>query len=194
MDRIGGRERITVDVRVIAATNADLQKLMAAGRFREDLYYRLSVVSLLVPPLRERGEDIVLLSNAFFRRFARESGDRVLRGFTSEALGAVKSYAWPGNVRELESKIQRAVLVAGGPFVTAPDLGLRPQTTVPLSLRGARESVERQLVVDALTRTSGNISHAARAIGVTRPTLHSLLAKYRIYAQTFRRDSGKESE
>jgi two-component system NtrC family response regulator len=193
VDRIGGRESIPVDVRVISATNADLPKLMTEGRFREDLYYRLTVVSLVVPPLRERGEDIVLLANALLRRFGREAGQRAPRGFTPEALEGVKGYGWPGNVRELESKIQRAVLVAAGPFVTPSDLGLRGQTAAELSLRDAREAVERQLVVDALARTSGNISHAARAIGVTRPTLHSLLAKYGIQAQTFRRDDSKES-
>ena len=193
VDRIGGRESISVDVRVLSATNADLQKLMASGRFREDLYYRLTVVSLLVPPLRERGEDIVLLANALLRRFAREAGAGP-RGYTPEALEALKTHPWPGNVRELESKVQRAVLVASGPFITASDLGVPGQVTGDLSLRGARESVERQIVVDALARTSGNISHAARTIGVTRPTLHSLLAKYHIQAQTFRREGSEESE
>ena len=194
VERIGGRESISVDVRVVSATNADLQKLMAAGRFREDLYYRLSVVSLTVPPLRTRAEDIVLLAGALLRRFGREAGDRAPRGFTPEAIEAMKGYGWPGNVRELESKIQRAVLVAGGAFITASDLGLPGRAAGDLSLRDARESVERRLVVDALARTAGNISHAARAIGVTRPTLHSLLTKYRIQAQTFRRTGSGEPD
>jgi two-component system NtrC family response regulator len=194
VDRIGGRNSVSVDVRVIAATNADLQRLMTEGRFREDLYYRLAVVSLVVPPLRERGEDVLLLAQAFLSRFGREAGARAPRGFTAEAVEAVKSYGWPGNVRELESKVQRAVLVAAGPFVTPADLGLRSRDAAELSLRVAREAVERQVVVDALARTSGNISRAARAIGVTRPTLHSLLAKHHIDAQAFRRDGAKESD
>lgn len=194
VDRIGGRESLSVEVRVIAATNADLPRLLAEGRFREDLYYRLTVVSLSVPPLRERGEDVVLLANVFLRRFGPERRGPALRGFTPEALAAVNGYGWPGNVRELESKIQHAVLVAAGPFITPTDLGLPGQAAPALSLRGAREAVERQVVVDALTRTSGNISHAARVIGVTRPTFHSLLTKYRIQAHAFRRESAQESD
>jgi two-component system NtrC family response regulator len=191
VERIGGRESIAVDVRVISATNADLTKLMAEGRFREDLYYRLTVVSLLVPALRERAEDIVLLANAFLRRFGREAAVGAPRGFTPEAVEALKGHPWPGNVRELESKVQRAVLVAPGPFLTPADLGLRGQEAPEVTLRGAREAVERRVIVDALARTAGNISHAARAIGVTRPTFHALMAKYGVQAETFRRDGSQ---
>ncbi|MGH7334997.1 MAG: PEP-CTERM-box response regulator transcription factor [Candidatus Rokuibacteriota bacterium] len=191
VERIGAREAITVDVRVVSATNADLERRMGDGRFREDLYHRLTVVSLHVPPLRDRGEDIVLLANALLRRFSREGGERRPQGFTPEAIEAMKSYGWPGNVRELESKIQRSVLVASGSFITPPDLGLLGHEPEVRSLRGAREAVERQILVDALTRAVGNISHAARAVGVTRPTFHSLLAKHGIQAQTFRRETSR---
>jgi two-component system NtrC family response regulator len=188
IERVGGRERIAVDVRVVAATNADLAKLQATGKFREDLFFRLSVVSLAVPPLRERGEDILLLANVFLRQSAREVTDRRIRGFSAEAVQAMKVYAWPGNVRELENKVQRAVLVSSGPLLTPADLGLAPQAPKDLTLRGARENIERQLLVEALLRTVGNVSRAAREIGVTRPTFHSLMSKYAIQAEAFRRD------
>jgi two-component system NtrC family response regulator len=186
VERVGGRERIPVDVRVVAATNADLTKMQAEGKFREDLFFRLSVVSLSVPPLRERGEDILLLANAFLRRDARDVTDRRIRGFSADAVQAMKVYSWPGNVRELENKVQRAVLVSAGPLLTPADLGLAPQTPKELTLRGARENVERQLVVEALLRTAGNVSRAAREIGVTRPTFHSLMSKYAIQPEAFR--------
>jgi two-component system NtrC family response regulator len=188
VERVGGRERIPVDVRVVAATNADLLKLQAEGKFREDLYFRLSVVSLAVPPLRDRGEDILLLANAFLRRVVKEVTDRRIRGFSAEAVQAMKVYSWPGNVRELENKVQRGVLVSMGPLLTPADLGLAPQKPKDLTLRGARENIERQLVVEALLRTAGNVSRAAREIGVTRPTFHSLMGKYAIEAEAFRTD------
>ena len=186
VERVGGRERIPVDVRVVAATNADLTKLQAEGKFREDLFFRLSVVALSVPPLRDRGEDILLLANAFLRRNARDVTDRRIRGFSADAVQAMKVYSWPGNVRELENKVQRAVLVSAGPLLTPADLGLAPQTPKELTLRGARENVERQLVVEALLRTAGNVSRAAREIGVTRPTFHSLMSRYAIQPEAFR--------
>jgi len=188
VERVGGRERIPVDVRVVAATNADLARLQGEGKFREDLYFRLSVVSLTVPPLRDRGEDILLLANAFLRRVSREVTDRRIRGFSAEAVQAMKVYSWPGNVRELENKIQRAVLVSGGPLLSPADLGLAPQKRKDLTLRGARENIERQLVVEALLRTAGNVTRAAREVGVTRPTFHSLMRKYGIEAESFRSD------
>jgi two-component system, NtrC family, response regulator len=188
IERVGGRERIAVDVRVVAATNADLAKLQAAGKFRDDLFFRLSVVSLVVPPLRERGEDILLLANAFLRQSSREVTDRRIRGFSADAVQAMTVYAWPGNVRELENKVQRAVLVSAGPLLTPADLGLAPQVPKELTLRGARENVERQLVIEALLRTAGNVSRASREIGVTRPTLHSLMSKYAIQADVFRKE------
>jgi two-component system NtrC family response regulator len=194
VERIGGRESIAVDVRVVSATNADLPKLMAEGRFREDLYYRLSVVSLEVPPLRARAEDVLLLAHTFLRRFGREAGEHGPRGFTPAAVEALKGHAWPGNVRELESRIQRAVLVAADPFVSPADLGLSGRDASEVTLRSAREAVERQVIVDALARTAGNVSHAARAIGITRPTFHALMSKYGVQAQAFRRESAQAED
>ena len=186
IERVGGRERISVDVRVIAATNTDLRKAIAEGSFREDLYYRLSVITLAVPPLRERGEDVLLLSNAFLRKFRQEVVGRRIRGFSPEALAALQAHSWPGNVRELENHIQRAVIVAAGPVITPADLELAPAAPGELTLRAARERVERELVVEALVRSKGNVTQAAREIEVTRPTLHALLNKFGLRSEEFR--------
>ena len=179
VERLGGRQPIPVDVQVIAASNKDLKQEIAAGGFREDLYFRLSVVTITLPPLRERAEDIGTLANVFLRRVCQQYR-RKLR-FSREALSAVSQYHWPGNIRELENAVQRASIMARGRFIEAADLGI-PHASLPehLSLREARNRVERQVVVDALTRTRGNISRAATELGVSRPTLHSLLDKHRI--------------
>jgi two-component system NtrC family response regulator len=186
IERVGGRERIAVDVRVVAATNTDLVKAIAAGRFREDLYYRLSVVTMAIPPLRERGEDVLLLANALLRRFRLEMAGKKIRGFSPEALAAVRAHAWPGNVRELENRVQRAVIVAAGPLITPGDLELAPSTPAELTLRVARERAERELVVEALVRSRGNVTRAARGIDVTRPTFHALMNKFGIRTEEFR--------
>jgi two-component system NtrC family response regulator len=186
VERVGGRETIRVDARIIAATNKDLSTEMQSGRFREDLYYRVSVVNLNVPPLRDRGEDIILLANAFLRRRARE-GRQKLR-FADDALEAMARYRWPGNVRELENTVQRAAIMAHGGVIEIGDLGIavaevsedRP------SLREARGRAERQAVVDALIKTRGNISQAAKHLGVSRPTFHGLLDKFQVNAKEFR--------
>jgi two-component system NtrC family response regulator len=185
VERLGGRQAIPVDVRVIAASNKDLKDEIAAGGFREDLYFRLSVVTITLPPLRERAEDIGMLANAFLRRAAQEYR-RKLR-FSREAIAAVAKYQWPGNIRELENSIQRASIMARGRFIEPVDLGI-PSAGLPehVSLREARNRVERQVVVDALTRTRGNISRAATELGVSRPTLHSLLEKHGIDSRELR--------
>ena len=179
VERLGGRQSIPVDVRIIAASNKDLKDEIAAGEFREDLYFRLSVVTITLPPLRERAEDIGMLANTFLRRAGQEYR-RKLR-FSREAIAAVAKYQWPGNIRELENSIQRASIMARGRFIESADLGI-PSAGLPehVSLREARNRVERQVVVDALTRTRGNISRAATELGVSRPTLYSLLANYEI--------------
>jgi two-component system NtrC family response regulator len=186
IERVGGRERIAVDVRVVAATNTDLVKAIAAGRFREDLYYRLSVVTMAIPPLRERGEDVLLLANALLRRFKLEMAGKKIRGFSPEALAAVRAHAWPGNVRELENRVQRAVIVAAGPLITPGDLELAPSTPGELTLRVARERAEREIVVEAIVRSRGNVTRAAREINVTRPTFHALMNKFGIHTEEFR--------
>jgi two-component system NtrC family response regulator len=158
---------------------------MQSGRFREDLYYRLSVVNLTVPPLRDRGEDIVVLANAFLRRHAKEQR-RKLR-FTADALAAITSYRWPGNVRELENTVQRAAIMAQGGSIEVSDLGIGAVTTEEQpSLREARGRAERQAVIDALIKTRGNISQAAKHLGVSRPTFHGLLDKFQVNAKEFR--------
>ncbi len=186
IERVGGRQTIGVDVRVIAATNKELKSELQAGRFREDLYYRLSVVNLRLPPLRERGEDIVLIANALLRRSAQEHR-RKLR-FSSQALDAIARYPWPGNVRELENTVQRAVIMARGNFIEMPDLGIEvelPADDVP-SLREARGRAEREALVEALIKTRGNISQAAKNLGISRPTFHGLLDKFGVNAREFR--------
>jgi two-component system, NtrC family, response regulator len=191
IERVGGRETIRVDVRIIAATNKDLRSELQAGRFREDLYYRLSVVNLNVPPLRDRGEDLILIANAFLRRHAQEQR-RKLR-FSRGALEAMTRYRWPGNVRELENAVQRAAIMSQGQFIEAADLGIavesasvEPASEDRPSLREARGRAERQALVDALIQTRGNISQAAKQLGVSRPTFHGLLTKFQVDAKEFR--------
>ena len=187
LERVGGRETISVDARVIAATNKDLRAELQAGRFREDLYYRLSVVNIAVPPLRERGEDVVLLANAFLRKQAQEQRRKVR--FSPDAMEALARYQWPGNVRELENVVQRAVIMAPGHLIEAADLGIGVEGSAQAdreSLREARGRAERQAVVDALIKTRGNISQAAKHLGVSRPTFHGLLDKFDVDAKEFR--------
>jgi two-component system NtrC family response regulator len=191
IERVGGREMIRVDVRVIAATNKDLRSELQAGRFREDLYYRLSVVNLNVPPLRDRGEDLILIANAFLRRCA-QAQRRKLR-FSSGALEAMTRYRWPGNIRELENAVQRAAIMSQGQLIEAADLGIAVEAASVEaasedrpSLREARGRAERQALVDALIQTRGNISQAAKQLGVSRPTFHGLLTKFQVDAKEFR--------
>jgi len=187
VERVGGREPRKVDARVVAATNQDLRSAIAAGRFREDLYYRLSVVNIQVPPLRERGGDLRLLAEYFLDYYAKHHKRRI-RGFTQAGLRAVQAHAWPGNVRELENRVQRAVILAQDAYVRPQDLELEggPEEA-PRSLQDARDEAERRLLVEALTRNAGNITRAARDIRVSRPTFHDLLRKHRIEADRFRR-------
>jgi len=178
IERLGGRGEIPVDVRVVCATHRDLADMIREGSFREDLYYRLSEITVKIPPLRERPGDAVLLAQAFLERYAREQG-RNIRGFTADALGALETHAWPGNVREMENIIKRATIMADGTQITAADLGLdaaqaEPQ---PFNLRQARENAERLAVGRALAHSDGSIAQAAELLGITRPTLYDLMAK-----------------
>ncbi len=178
VERLGGHEEISVDVRVVCATNQDLTNLIREGRFREDLYYRIGEVSVRVPPLRERDGDVVLLARTFLDKYAKQH-HRSLRGFSQDALRAIQAHLWQGNVRELENRINGAVILAEGTHVTAADLELDGATGAPmLNLRQAREQAERQAVVRALTMDNGNISKAAMLLGVSRPTLYDLLHKH----------------
>jgi two-component system NtrC family response regulator len=181
VERIGGRKPVQVDVRIVCATNQDLDRLMAEGRFREDLYYRLNEVAVRVPPLRERLGDVVVLSSCFLRRFAAEYG-RPVRGFTSAALAMIKDHPWPGNVRELENRVKRAVVMADGPLLSATDLGLSAPGEEPQSLgiRAARARAEREVLQLALAQAGSNLSKAAKLLGISRPTLYDLMQQHQI--------------
>jgi two-component system, NtrC family, response regulator len=179
VERLGGRNEIPVDIRVLGATNQNLDQLMKAGSFRDDLYYRISEISVTIPPLRERQGDRSLLAHALLERFARDQR-KPRRGFTSEAISAIEGYGWPGNVREMENVIRRAVIMADGPRITPEDLGLDVSAAPEdnLGLREARDAAELQAVLKAMGRCNGNIAHAADLLGITRPTLYNLLDKF----------------
>ena len=178
--RVGGRETVSIDVRVLAATNVDLQAAIDHGRFREDLYYRLCVVAVPVPTLRARGSDITLLARAFLMKFA-EAEKKVLKGFTPQAIKTMLEHSWPGNVRELENRIKRAVLMAEGKYVSSANLELKDRSLVdghPTTLRAARDFREKELVRFVLEKSDGNVSKAAVELGISRPTLYHLLSRY----------------
>ncbi|MBJ7312466.1 PEP-CTERM-box response regulator transcription factor [Rugamonas sp. CCM 8940] len=181
IERVGGREEIAVDVRVVCATHQNLQQLSAAGRFREDLYYRLSEIVIAIPPLRERIGDAVLLAQHFKTLFcAREQ--RAGLAFSDEALSAIAAHRWPGNVREMENCIRRAVIMADGAQIAADDLGLAGVLPPgePLNLRQVRDQAEYGAVLNALNRSESNIVKASELLGVTRPTLYDLMARLSI--------------
>ncbi len=179
IERVGGREEIPVDVRVVCATHRDLKEMIAAGTFREDLFYRLCEISIHIPPVRERIGDAVLLAH-HFKNLARAKEKRQTLNFSQDALDAIGSYHWPGNVREIENCIKRAVIMAEGTQITAQDLGLKPAKNPeqPATLREAREQVERETIVKAIAQVNGNIVKAAELLGVTRPTLYDLMNRY----------------
>ena len=176
IERVGGRSEIKVDARIVCATNQSLDALMKEGRFREDLYYRLNELTIKVPSLRDRESDAVLLANFFLRKFNAQFNRRI-KGFTADAVGAIASHPWRGNVRELENRIKRAVVMADGSRVTATDLDLDGSSIAALSLnlRDARRRAEREAVQMALAQAAGNMSQAARSLGISRPTLYDLV-------------------
>ncbi len=178
IERVGGRQPIEIDVRVVSATNVDLKKAMSEGRFREDLFYRLAVVVVKLPSLRDRRDDLIPLARSFLRRFGTQNSRGELR-FSKDATLAIERYPWPGNVRELENRIKRGVIMADGTQVTAADLELGDQTGLSAirTLKEARENLERELVTQALRRHNGKISPAAGDLGISRPTLYELMDK-----------------
>ncbi len=178
IERLGGRGEVPVDVRIVCATHRDLAAMIREGTFREDLYYRLSEITVSIPPLRDRPGDAVLLAQALLERYAREMG-RAIRGFTADALSALELHSWPGNVREMENLIKRATIMADGIKITATDLGLdgSQNDPQPFNLRQARENAERLAVNRALARSDGNIAQAAELLGIARPTLYDLMEK-----------------
>ena len=192
IQRVGGREDIMVDARIIAATNRNIGEDISAGRFREDLYYRIGVVAIYLPPLRERKGDIALLGAMFLRKISNEFKKKI-KGLSAASLGLMESYAWPGNVRELENKIQRAVILSEGALIEPRDLGFAERTegagaaTLPpegITLKDARDRVEREVVLHAMDRHKGNIAQAAQELGISRPTLYDIMKKHRLFHVT----------
>lgn len=180
IQRLGAKETIAVDARILAATNVDLKKAISEGRFREDLYYRLCVVTIEVPALSERGSDITLLARTFLTKFA-EVEQKPLKGFTPQALEALTSHNWPGNVRELENRIKRAAVMAEGKYVTPANLELKDPSSIEgevSTLRASRNNREKDLVRLAMEKAEWNVSRAATELGISRPTLYQLLARY----------------
>jgi len=179
IERLGGRSEIPVDVRVISATHRNLREAIAAGDFREDLFYRLAEITIEIPPLRSRHGDAALIAHALVRRFAAEQNRSAPR-LGEDAIGAIEAHAWPGNVRELENCVKRAVIMSEGGVISAADLGLDAPESQPdsLSLRQIREEAERKAVQRVLGRVDGNIARAAEILAVSRPTLYDLMNRY----------------
>ena len=185
IERVGGRKAISVDTRIVCATHQDLEAMIGAGTFREDLFYRLAEIVVKVPPLSERPGDAVLLAKHFLTRLAKEMNPQV-KGFAPDALAAIDSWAWPGNVRELENRVKRAVIMADSELVTAEDLDLTQSAAdgadIALNLKAAREQADRRMIRQALARSEGNISNTAKLLGISRPTLYDLLKQYDLHA------------
>ena len=182
IDRVGGRQPIAVDSRVIAATNRNLEEAVQKGTFREDLYFRLAVMKMHLPPLRERGEDIVLLAEYMATAFSRELKTPNKR-LSSDAIEAIRNYSWPGNIREMQNSVKRAIVLAAGNSIKAEDLGLGSgggKAHKAESLRGARNATERELLADALHKNKGNITRTAKSLGISRPTLYDLMARHKL--------------
>jgi two-component system NtrC family response regulator len=184
IERIGGRQPIAVDTRIVCATHQDLESMIARGVFREDLYYRLAEIVVKIPSLAERPGDAALLARHFVNRFGRELNPKV-QGLSSDALAAIDAYSWPGNVRELENRIKRAVIMAEGRTIGADDLdlpGAASEEQAAINLRAVREVADRKAIRQAMSRTDNNISGAAKLLGISRPTLYDLLKQYRLQA------------
>ena len=182
IERIGARNSIAVDTRIVCATHQNLEEMIATGRFREDLYYRLAEIVVRIPSLAERPGDAVLLARHFVSRYARELNPQV-KGLAGDALAAIDGWAWPGNVRELENRVKRAVILADGKLVSASDLDLVRGTGDDdgvINLRAAREAADQHAIRRAIARSDGNISSAARMLGVSRPTLYDLMKTYNL--------------
>ncbi len=183
VERLGGRAEIPVDVRVVCATHQDLKLKMDQGAFRKDLYYRVSEVVIDIPALRERPGDAAVIARVFLDRYAAKM-KRPIKCFTKEAISAIERYEWPGNIRELENKIKRAVILEDGDAISAEALELEAGNDLlevePANLKQAKEALEKQLLVRALSQFGGNISQAAGELGVSRPTLYTMMKKYSI--------------
>ncbi|HDS00567.1 MAG TPA: PEP-CTERM-box response regulator transcription factor [candidate division Zixibacteria bacterium] len=180
IERVGGKELIDLDVRVIAATNADLKRKVQENAFREDLFYRLSVITIDMPPLKERGDDVVLLAQVFLERFAEENKKSGLT-FTPGAIARIREYDWPGNVRELENKIKRSVILTADKKIKPSDLGFERAEKLEIQpLQKFREETESQHILNALVQNNWNVSKTASALKTSRTTLYDLMEKYHI--------------
>jgi two-component system NtrC family response regulator len=178
-ERVGGTESVPVDVRVIAATNCDLEQALMHASFREDLYYRLNVFPIVIPPLRARKADVAPLVDHFIVKHAQAQG-KGIQGIYTRAIDLLFSYHWPGNVRELENRMKRAVIMADGKMIGPEDLDLesRDEEVLPVNLKAAREQADRRAIRQALARSENNISNTAKLLGISRPTLYDLLKQY----------------
>lgn len=180
-ERVGGHETLRVDARIIAATNVDLKAAIEKNRFREDLYYRLGVMRIHLPPLRNRGQDALLLAMSFLKQAVASHG-KAIRGYTAEALQAIRSYSWPGNVRELSNRVRRAVVMAEGKEIAPRDLDLTDEATLEIdsldSLKAAHRRIEVELIVKAIGLHGANLTRAARDLDVSRTTLYRKLQEY----------------
>jgi two-component system NtrC family response regulator len=182
VERIGGRQAIPVDTRIVCATHQNLEEMIAAQRFREDLYYRLAEIVVRIPSLAERPGDAVLLARHFVSRYARELNPQV-KGLSGDAVAAIDAWGWPGNVRELENRVKRSVILADGKLVTAADLDLTAREDgddAVVNLRAVREAADQHAIRRAMARSDGNVSSAARMLGVSRPTLYDLMKAYNL--------------
>jgi len=181
IERLGGRQEISVDVRVVCATNQNLEEMVAEKTFREDLFYRVSEITLNIPPLRDRDEDVLILAQYFLQMYALEY-KRNVKSFSEDGLSAIKAHKWPGNIRELQNKVKSSVIMTTGTQVTAFDLGFFDHTdtefALSLNLRTVREKAESLAIQKAYALAEGNMSKTAEMLGVTRPTLYSLIEKY----------------
>lgn len=186
IERVGGRQEIPVDVRVVCATNQNPETLIKDGLFRDDLYYRVSEITINIPPYRDREEGRLILARTLLSKHTKLQ-KRAINGFTDESVNAIEAYTWPGNVRELENKIKGAVIMADGKMVTVSDLGLQDNDEAgdSLNLREVRQRAESKAIRVALTKNFGNISKAAEMLGITRPTLYDLLNKYGLSADPY---------
>jgi two-component system NtrC family response regulator len=181
IERVGGRSEIEVDVRVVCATHRNLAEMVAEGTFREDLFYRVSEITLNIPPLRNRGQDIVIIAKSLLQKFNLEFNTNI-QGFTEDAINAMLCHRWPGNIRELQNKLKSAVIMADNKFISAEDLGLAANQNVStaMTLRKVREMAETQAIRHAHNLSNGNLSKTADVLGITRPTLYALIEKYKM--------------
>lgn len=182
VERLGGREEIPVDVRVVCATNKNLEQMVADGGFREDLFYRISEMVIELPALRDRGGDKALIARNLLNKFCDQLNKNI-KGFTPEAITAIEGYEWPGNIREMENKLKRAVIMCDQKNIGILDLGLPHSDDLSLNLRAVRQEAEKAAIIRAINMSENNISAAAKLLGVTRPTLYDLIKKYGIHIQ-----------